>query len=56
MSYYPEPDSHIRDKIKGVLDLWNYATKKELKYATGADTSNLAAKKILLFWKLKLTN
>ena len=28
MSYYPEPDSHIRDKVKVVLDLWNYATKK----------------------------
>ena len=28
MSYYPEPDSHIRDKVKVVLDLWNYSTKK----------------------------
>ena len=28
MSYYPEPDSHIRDKDKVVLDLSNYATKK----------------------------
>ena len=28
MSYYPEPDSHIRDKIKVVLELSNYATKK----------------------------
>ena len=28
MSYYPEPDSHIRDKAKVVLDLTNYATKK----------------------------
>ena len=27
MSYYPEPDSHIRDKVKVVLDLSNYATK-----------------------------
>ena len=27
MSYYPEPDSHIRDKLKIVLDLSNYATK-----------------------------
>ena len=34
MSYYPEPDSHIRDKVKVVLDLSNYATKKELKHAT----------------------
>ena len=29
MSYYAEPDSHIRDKVKVVLDLSNYATKKE---------------------------
>ena len=28
MSYYPQPDSHIRDKIKVVLDLQNYDTKK----------------------------
>ena len=28
MSYYPEPDSHIRDKVKVVLDLTNYAIKK----------------------------
>ena len=28
MSYYPEPDSHIRDKVKVALDFSNYATKK----------------------------
>ena len=28
MNYYPEPDSHIRDKVIVVLDLSNYATKK----------------------------
>ena len=28
MSYCPEPDSHIRDKVKVALDLSNYATKK----------------------------
>ena len=28
MSHYPEPHSHIRDKVKVVLDLWNYATGK----------------------------
>ena len=28
MSYYLEPDIHIRDKVKVVLDLSNYATKK----------------------------
>ena len=40
-------------KVKVVLDLSNYDTKKELDYATGVDTSDLAAKKILLLWKLK---
>ena len=29
MSCYPEPDSHIRDKVKIVLHLSNYATKKD---------------------------
>ena len=47
MSYYPEPDSHIRDKIKVVLHLLNYATKKELNHTTVVDTSDLAAKKDL---------
>ena len=31
MSYYPEPDSHRREKVKVVQDLTNYATKKELE-------------------------
>ena len=29
MSYCPELDSHIRDKVKVVLDFSNYATKKD---------------------------
>ena len=44
MSYYPEPDSHIRDKVKVVLDLSNYATEKKIEHARGIDTSNLAFK------------
>ena len=48
MNYYPETDSHIKDEVKVVLDLSNYATKKELECATGVDTSGLAAKNILL--------
>ena len=28
ISYYPEPNSHIRKKVGVVLDLSNYATKK----------------------------
>ena len=53
MSYYPEPDVHIRNKVKVLLDLWNYAKKKELEYATSVDTSYLAAKNFVLLWKLK---
>ena len=48
MVYYPEPDSHIRDKVKVVLDLSNYAIKKGFEHVAGFDTSYLAAKKILL--------
>ena len=32
MSYYPKPDSHIRDKVRVVLDLPNYTKKKELEH------------------------
>ena len=28
MSYYPERDSHIRDKVKVVLYMSNYTIKK----------------------------
>ena len=48
MSYYAEPDSHIRDKVKVVLEFSNYAT--------GVSASDLSAKKILFLWKLKLKN
>ena len=41
MSYYPEQDSHIRNKIKVEFDL----TKKESQHAKGVDISDLAAKK-----------
>ena len=56
MNYYPEPDSHIRDKVKVVLHLTYEATKKELEHGTVINTSDLAAKKKLLLWKLKLAN
>ena len=48
MSYYAESDSHIRDKVKVVLDLSNYATKKELEHTTDIETSNLAAKRFFI--------
>ena len=47
MSYYSEPNSHIRDKVKVVLDVSNYAIKKELERATGVYTSDLPAKKLI---------
>ena len=28
MNYYSEPEIHIRNKVKAVLELPNYATKK----------------------------
>ena len=54
MSYYPEPDSHVRYKVKVVLDLPSYATKKELDHATGVDTSDLAAKKDFIALKAEV--
>ena len=56
MTYYPEPDCHIRDKVKVVWGLSNYAIKTKFEHATGINTSDLAAKKILLLWKVKLRN
>ena len=38
MSYYPDQDSLIRDKVNIVLDLPRYATKNELEHVAGIDT------------------
>ena len=54
MSYYPETDSHIKDKVKVVLDLSNHATKKELDHATSTDTSDLGAKKDFIALKAEV--
>ena len=54
MSHYPEPVSHNRDKVKVVLELSNYAANKELGHATGANTSDLAAKKEIKSEKSKI--
>ena len=45
MSYDPEPDSHVKDRVKVVLNVSNQATKKELDHATCVDTSYSATKK-----------
>ena len=42
-SYFPKPKS-IKENVKVELDLSNYATKVDLKNATGVDTSDFAKK------------
>ena len=54
MSCYPEPESHIIDKVKVVLDLSNDATKKELDHVTGVDTTDLAAKEDFITLKAEV--
>ena len=56
MSYYPDPDGHIKDKVKKVLDLSNYATKNKLEHAADIDTSDLAAKIDVIALKAELAN
>ena len=57
MSCYPQPYGHIQDNVKVLSNLSNYATEQELRDAAGFDnTSNLAAQKDTLHWKLNLTN
>ena len=41
--YFPESKS-LGDRVKVELDLSNYATKADLKNATGVDTSKFAKK------------
>ena len=45
--YFLEPKSSGK-RLKIKLDLCNYATKANLKNATGVDTSNFAKKVILI--------
>ena len=56
MSYHLNPDRHIRDKVKVVLDLSHYATKKGLDHATGVDTSDLVVKKDFIALKADVDN
>ena len=41
VSYYAEPDSHGRNKIKDEFGFPNYARKADLKGTRGVDISNL---------------
>ena len=52
--YYPEAETHIKDKVKVLLNLSNYATKKKLEHAVGVGTSNFAANKDFIALKVKI--
>ena len=48
MSYYSEPNSYSKNKIKFGLELTsNHATKSDLKEATGINPTELAKKTVL---------
>ena len=44
MNYYPELESHIRNKVRVVLDMSVHSEKKGSEHATCIYTSDLAAK------------
>ena len=51
--YFPKPYKPFGRNINVKVDLSNYATKTDLKNATGVDTSNLPAKSDLASLKAK---
>ena len=54
ISYFPKLYTRSKNKIKAKFNLFNYATKTDLKEATGVDTSNLAAKSNLVSLKAEV--
>ena len=54
ISYFPKLYTRSKNKIKAKFNLFNYATKPDLKEATGVDTSNLAAKSNLVSLKAEV--
>ena len=57
MSYFAEPYTHSKSKIKFALDLSNYETKcKTLKSATGTNTSTFVRKSDLDRFKADADN
>ena len=52
--YFPKPCRSFEGNVKIELDLSRYATKAELKNATGVDTSKLTAKSDLAILKEEL--
>ena len=45
MSYYLEPNSYIRDKLKVVSDMSNYVNRKRIRTWYRHDACDLAARK-----------
>ena len=54
MSYYQEKNSHIRDKVKVVLNLSKYAAKKEVDQATIIDPAYLGANKDFIAFRAEV--
>ena len=52
--YFPKPYKLFGRDINVKVDLSNYATKSDLKNATGIDTSSLAAKSDLVSLKAEV--
>ena len=52
--YFPKPYERSGGNLKVELDLFNYATKTNLKGATPSDTSNLASKSDLASLKAEV--
>ena len=50
--YFPKQDEHFGGDVNVKVDLSNYATKIDLKKATGTDTSKLALKSDLASSKM----
>ena len=48
LSYYTEPDSHDRNKVKVELDLPNYATTSDIEIVRCVDASKFAKKELVL--------
>ena len=45
MSYFPEPDNYIRDKVNIGTELSNYSTEEGIEHGHGGGTSNVVDKK-----------
>ena len=55
MSYYREPDSHTRNRIKLQLNFSNYAIKSDMKKQEALIPQNLQKTFIQIAWTQMLT-